>query len=350
MMIQRMHLLMLEGVFMASISVAASDVVTIRDYAERDNRSIETNVVKRVGDQAPNQSKHGSGRELVLLVCKPDGWQAGQKRTGMIWVHGGGWVGGHPSAFVPHMHYSAARGAVAFGVQYRLMKSGGYKDNKKLSEEENSKKRAAKHREFMEGSSIFDCIADCEDAVRYIRKNAETLGIDPQKLVSIGDSSGAHLAACLGTLAPEAARVNAMVLCSSISDLTYKFGRDSLKPSPGFEGKELEEDPDRLKRARAASPIFNISKETASSLILHGERDWLRDEPERLYEALKAAGVDVEYKVYPTAKHAFIIYGYSDEQITQTLLDIDAFLVQRDYLAPGTSIRMPAASNDPEHP
>ena len=337
---------------MAGVATAESAPMTIRDYAERDNRSIETNVVKRLGDQALNQSKHGSGRELILLVCKPDGWQAGQNCTGMIWVHGGGWTGGHPSAFAPHMRYSAARGAVAFGVQYRLMKSGGYKDNKKLSEEENSKKRAAKYREFMEGPSIFDCIADCEDAVRFIRKNAEELGIDPQKLVSIGDSSGAHLAACLGTLAPEAARVNTMVLCSSISDLTYKFGRDSLKPSPGFEGKELEEDPDRLKRARAASPIFNISKETASSLILHGERDWLRDEPERLYEALKAAGVDVEYKVYPTARHAFIIYGYSatDEQITQTLLDIDAFLVLRDYLAPGTSIRMPAASNDPEHP
>jgi acetyl esterase/lipase len=228
------------------------------------------------------------------------------------------------------------------------MNSSGYKDDKTLSGEENRKRREAMQRAFMEGPSIFDCIADCEDAVRYIRQNADALGVDPQKLVSIGDSSGAHLAACLGTLAPGDARVNAMVLCSSISDLTYKFGRNSIKPSPGFEGKELEEDPDRLKRAKAASPLFNISKDTASVLILHGQRDWLGDEPERFHEALRAGGVDVEYKVYPTAKHAFIVYGYSatDEQITQTILDIDAFLLKRGYLEPGVEIQMPFAGGE----
>ena len=310
----------------ASVVAAEPLPRTFRDFVEHDNRHIGTGVIKQVDDS-----------ELVLMVCKPDGWEAGQQRTGMVWVHGGGWVGGHPDQWGAHMRYCAARGAVAFGVQYRLMKP----PCEKAADDEGA---AAKFDEFMAGPAIADCIEDCADAVRYIRANADALGVDPEKLVSIGDSAGAHLAASLGTCVPADARANAVVACSSISDLTYKFGRDYIKPSPGFEGRDMEEDPERLAGAKAVSPVFNIHRDGPPFLIIHGTSDWLGDEPKRFYDALTAAGVDAEYIEHEGARHAFIVYGYTATigQITRALLDIDAFLAKRGFLQGESMLRMPS--------
>jgi acetyl esterase/lipase len=274
------------------------------------------------------------GKDLVLLVCKPKNWAQGQKRSAAIWVHGGGWTGGHPKAFAPHMRYMASRGAVSFGIQYRLMKSGNYRNNKKMSDEENAQNRQAAKKAFLEGPSLSELIKDCADAVDYIRDHADEFGIDPQRLFAIGDSAGAHLASCLGTVVSDSSKVNAVVACSSISDLTYKFGRDFIKPSLGFDEKSMEDDPERLKRAKAASPIFNLSNQTPPFLIINGESDWLKDEPFRFKKALAGADIDVSYLSYPNFRHAFIVYGYSAtiEQITQTLLDIDDFLVTKGFL------------------
>lgn len=47
-------------------------------------------------------------------------------------------------------------------------------------------------------------------ALRYIRENAASLHIDPNKVAAIGFSAGGHLAACLGTMGPD--RPDALVL------------------------------------------------------------------------------------------------------------------------------------------
>jgi len=305
---------------------------SLRYFAEYDKRPVESHNFKTV-----------EGRELNILVCKPDGWKRSDTRAAMVWVHGGGWVSGGEKAFEAFTRYSATRGAVGFSITYRFMKSGSYRDNPKLSAEENNKACEAKRKEFIEGPSLNDLVGDCADAIRFIRSRAKEFGIDPQRISAIGDSAGAHLVASLGTIVSRDARVNVVIACSSISDLTYKFGRDYVKPSPGFGGKEMEEDPERLARAKAASPFFNISKTTPPFLVLAGKNDWLGDEPERFYKALKAKGVDCEMRTYPTAKHAFVIYGYSAtlEEMTQALIDIDAFLLKRGLLDGPTSIRMP---------
>jgi dienelactone hydrolase len=223
------------------------------------------------------------------------------------------------------------------------MKPSGYRDDKKKSEEENRRAREARHRAFMEGPSLSDCIADCEDAMRYIRRNAPELGVDPGRISVIGASSGAHLAACMGTVAAGDARADAVIACSSISDLTYGFGGAAVKPGKDGEGRTLEEDHDRMARARAMSPYHNIATNGTSFFILHGRNDWLKDEPERFFQALKGVGVDCEYKAYPTARHAFIVYGYSAtlEEISQALIDMDGFLTKRGLLDGPTSIMMP---------
>ena len=188
----------------------------------------------------------------------------------LLWIHGGGWVSGAPEIFIPQMKYFASRGVVSFSVQYRLYKGFSYKNDKKLSAEENAKLKEAKLKEYTStpaDPAISDIVQDCEDAMIYIRKKAGRFGIDPQEITSIGDSSGSHLAASLGTLARIEARSNAVVACSSITDLTTGFGPDYIKKTKGFEDEKMVDDPDRLKRAQAVSPLFNIVK-GSSFLVL----------------------------------------------------------------------------------
>lgn len=302
---------------------------TLRFYSVYDKRPIETHIYKKM-----------NGIELKLLLCKPDNWKTGDKRAAMVWIHGGGWVAGNPEMFQHFARFSAARGAVGISLQYRLMKSKEYRSNKKLSDEENKQRAEEKFNEFLNGPSLMDLIKDSSDAIRFIRKNAQVFGIDPQRISAIGDSAGSHLATSLGTIASEDARVNAVIACSSISDLTYKFGRDYIKPSKSYKGKKLEDDPNAMKDAKAVSPIFHIKK-GIPFLVLSGGNDWLGDEPNRFVHALKKKDIDHEHIHYPQAKHAFIVYNYSAtlSQMTQALLDLDAFLLERGLLDGPTSIK-----------
>ena len=319
------------ALFSAACS-AQSQPMTIREFAERDTRSIDTTVYKQV-----------DGQSLRMLSCKPDGWGTGQKRPAMVWIHGGGWVAGEPENMIPQIKYSAARGAVGLAIQYPLMIPQNYKDDKALSDAENAVAREAQRQAFIDGPSLRDCIDDCEDAIRTIRRNADALGVDPDRIIVIGDSAGAYLAASLGTLVADDARANAVIACSSISDLTSGFGPDYVKPVGTDHDTPQAADAARMQRAKSLSPLFNITDSAPPFLILAGEKDWLKDEPKTFFDALQAAGIDSAFKLYPEAKHAFIVYGYSAtlEEITQTILDLDAFLLERGLLDGPTAIQMP---------
>ena len=159
----------------------------------------------------------------------------------------------------------------------------GYRDDRKKSDEENRLAREAKVKAFIEGPSIRDCVDDCEDAIRYIRKNADALGVDPRKICVIGDSAGGHLAACLGTLAAADARADAVIDCNGIVDMTFENWFGYIKPGA-----------DREARGKAASPLFNIPADAPPFLVLHGKRDGTVKQAmaERFVGALRAKGID----------------------------------------------------------
>ena len=171
-----------------SVKIIDDRARTIAEFMAMSSQP-ETVVYKTVGDE-----------RLSLLVMKPEGVPPGNKSPVMVWIHGGGWTGGNPQMFVPHMRYAVARGAVAISVQYRLVK--------------------LKNNQLAEGVSLEDCVADCADAIRYLRIHADDFGIDPQKVIVLGDSAGGHLALCLGVLPlGKDTRVNAVIDFNGISDL-----------------------------------------------------------------------------------------------------------------------------------
>ena len=95
---------------------------------------------------------------------------------GIIMFHGGGWGGGHRKQFRYLCHYFSTRGLVAATVTYKLASKAGAKNNGKGTE---SRKRV--------------CITDAKSAIRWCKRNAEKLGIDPLKIVAGGGSAGGHI-------------------------------------------------------------------------------------------------------------------------------------------------------------
>jgi len=268
-----------------------------------------------------------AGKDLRLLCVRPEGWNEADCRTAVVWIHGGGWVSGYPEMFLRHCEYFAARGAVAFSVEYRLL---DYPQDPPIADS---------------GNTVADCLTDCKSAVRYLRANAAALGIDPRRIVAAGDSAGGHLAACLGTIrefdaADENHAISAMadcvVNCNGIVDMTGKW-RSKISPALYAANADAAEDWMAGHRMAAGlSPLYHISAGQPPALLLHGLRDTVvpPEEAAHYYDAQLAAGNVAELTLYPEFDHSFILYRYRgpDAEADRAIARMDEFLVAHGFL------------------
>jgi acetyl esterase/lipase len=237
--------------------------------------------------------------QLRLYMVRPKDWQPSDRRPAIVFIHGGGWSNGNPDQWFPQCRYFALRGLVAASVQYRLR---------------------------TKNVDVDDCLADCKSAIRYIRRHATELGIDPQRIAVVGESAGGHLAAAVGTIDafnhPEddlsySALPDALVLLNPITDLSTKWG------------KSLGE------KAIPLSPLHHISERTPPTLLVHGDSDrCVNIEHSRAFlKRMTELDRPSKLVVLEGADHAFAVFRYGpDRFVRQTMLEIDNFLVTRDWL------------------
>lgn len=108
-------------------------------------------------------------RELKLDLYRPKA--RGVALPAIVGIHGGGWSKGDRGSQRPLAQALAARGFVTVTISYRLS-----------------------------GEAKFPAaIEDCKAAVRWLRANAATYGIDASAIGATGLSAGGHLAALLAT-------------------------------------------------------------------------------------------------------------------------------------------------------
>jgi acetyl esterase/lipase len=97
---------------------------------------------------------------------------SGAAHPAMIFMHGGGFARGSKAGYGNTWGpYLAERGYVVFAIDYRLSKPNQ--------------------------TTWPQALLDCKAALQYLRGNAKTLGVDPDRIGVGGDSAGATLAALM---------------------------------------------------------------------------------------------------------------------------------------------------------
>lgn len=196
----------------------------------------------------------------------------------IIFIHGGGWYKGNRQDYRLYVIDFAKRGYVTATISYRFTDVAKYPAQ----------------------------IEDAKCAVRFLRANAAKYSIDPNKIAVAGGSAGGHLSLMVG-YTPEikklegeggnpgvSSAVQAVIDLYGPTDLTTKEAlvADPIKrffPRPYEESKEDYE---------MASPMTHVHKGNPPTLIFQGTVDETVpvSQSDRLAEALKKAGVPVQYE------------------------------------------------------
>lgn len=255
------------------------------------------------------------GTELPLYIYFPKDHTPEAKAAAIVFYFGGGWNSGFPSQFEQHCKYLTNRGMVAITVEYRVRSRHNVK--------------------------VERCISDARSAMRWVRGQADQLGIDADRIASGGGSAGGHLAAMVA-LTDEfddpqedhkiRATPDAMVLFNPVMLLAPHH---SL---PKAINARLEEGSERLLNrfegpAQRAHPYAFAEKTQPPCIMFFGTADRLLQGAEAFREASTAAGNRCEIKTWPDQGHGFFNAGREDGKYFRlTVAEMDRFLVSVGFL------------------
>ncbi len=252
--------------------------------------------------------------DLRLWIFTPEGHSNNDRVPGIVFFFGGGWRTGTPVHFAKHCEHLAARGMVAIAADYRV---------------------ASRH-----GVKVHSCVADAKSAVRWIRKNSEHLGIDPDRIVAAGGSAGGHLAVSTATLPSHDDPADDLSISSKPNALVLFNPIVVLAPVPGKNipsAESLAKLENRLgAEPKTLSPYHNIKRGMGPTVIFHGKADKLvpYETAELFREKMLENGNRCELFGYENAGHGFFNY-YGNEDKTHfkdTVKKMDSFLVSLGYL------------------
>lgn len=206
-------------------------------------------------------------RELSLDLYPRERPAARKPVPLVVMVHGGGWRTGSPHDLPQLVHYLATHGYLVATPEYRF---------------------APEH--------PFPAPAeDVRDAIDFLRGRAAVLGGDPDSVVLVGRSAGAHLALLVGYTS-RASAVRGVVSIYGPADL--RFGWEHPGNQWVYEGTAAIETflggpPEVAADAYGRSSAYDaVGPATPPTLLVHGRKDevvWV-EQSRRLAERLREAG------------------------------------------------------------
>ena len=286
--------------------LVASNFSVAQEKSKARDRSKLTKLEIRTEQRRYRQAPEG---DLFLHLYYPSDWKQEDIRPAIVFFFGGGWKTGSHVQFETQAKYFASRGLVAAAADYRIL---------------------SKHKTAPDQS-----LQDAKSALRWVRMHARDLGVDANKIVASGGSSGGHLAAGAALLenfdSPDdstkvSCKPNALVLFNPVLNLTLLPGRALLDSK----GNDITE---------SFSPTLNLSKSAPPAVIFYGTADKFLAQGEEY--AAKANDLGIRADLYTAAglSHGF----FNQSPWTEvTAKKADEFLASLGYLKGSPTIELPA--------
>lgn len=229
-----------------------------------------------------------NGNRIKLLILKPDIPQQGEKKPGILWIHGGGYITGMAEMVYMSrsIHLVKKYGVTVISPEYRLSGQAPYPA----------------------------ALIDCYHALLYMKKHTEELGIRKNQIMVGGESAGGGLAAALCMYAKDKRTVNIayqMPLYPMIDNEDTETSRDNHAPVwntrrnhygwkqylKGITGEKVPAyaAPARRKDYSGLPPAYTF---VCTSEPFYAETiTYVRN--------MQEAGIDARIDIYPGMFHAF---------------------------------------------
>ena len=142
-------------------------------YADiiKDSPKYKDSIEKTITSSLKVPTSHDGDFDVPVEVYTPKDLENETNRVAYIYAHGGGGVAMSAADFdVLLKYYAVELNVVVFNVDYRIAPETRCPNN----------------------------VKDFHEVIQYVSKNAESLGVDPAKIVIAGDSGGGYI--CLGSM------------------------------------------------------------------------------------------------------------------------------------------------------
>jgi acetyl esterase/lipase len=232
----------------------------------------------------------GGGADLRCDIYRPPAGT--EKRMALVHLHGGGFARGSKDGLAAKVTPITTRGYVSIAAEYRLTGVAKWPAQ----------------------------IDDVKTAIRWTRDNAASLGIDPQRIATVGYSAGGHLSlfaagASDTKLAACVAFYPAVEVGKEIAEVLLPAGSDEAA-------------------IRAASPLTYVKAGFPPTVIFHGLADVTvpPESSEHLLQVLRGAGVPSELHMFAGVPHEFDIHP----EFAEACANLTDFFLEREVLHPRT--------------
>ena len=236
-------------------------------------------------------AKHGD-REMKLDLYIPE--QGEGPFPLIVWIHGGGWIGGDKKDCPPLNIGYCQNGYAAASLSYRFSNVAPFPAQ----------------------------IEDCKAAIRWLKAHANEYNLDPNKIGVWGGSAGGHLVCLLGVTGhvkkfdvgdhlDQTSEVHAV--CNFFGPTDFLTGLEGFDPDTDLTkalvgmytsllGGPMEE---KTELAKAASPTTYADQNSAPFLHVHGTVDLLVpvEQAEKLHDKLRQANVSSRLFIIPQGGH-----------------------------------------------
>lgn len=261
----------------------------IRDEFQKNSAAVSKALEKYVPSgiaTVENQQYRANDNDAYIDVFYPEGTTAA--RPTVVWVHGGAWVSGNKDNIDNYMKILASNGFTTVSVNYSI---------------------APEHQYPLP-------IIQLNDALGYVKENAERLHVDPNDIMLAGDSAGSQIVAQMATAITSSSYASEMnirptLAASSLKGMLLNCGAYDLA-LPDYNGefggflhtvlwaysgsKDFLKDPN----IRHASVVNYVTSDFPPTFITAGNADPLEDQSTEMAKKLQQLKVPTDTLFYPS--------------------------------------------------